>query len=657
MSPCKVFLGLTVLAGTALGQTTKRYCDATTSICYAGWNGGNGITIGVALPNATAPPFDTVLQMVSPRANGWVGFSWGGTMPYVPLTIGWVNNASSTTIYSSRMAYGLSLPQPYDAAEYAYLKGTGYNSTHWTLNVLCKGCSQWHDVDGKLASLDPANAAVPLAHAYASREPREPANNRSTFNVHTNFGHWTLDLSQGVNENFSQLVAANLVPDEPPTPSSTPVSSSKPTVSIPSTLSTATVPTPSTPASTGVPSSCAGVRAAHFPTLTASGWKAVKVAGDLTQPRGMVFDSAGHLLLIQNGLGITGHTIGPDGCFTSAKTILTQRNLNHGITLSQDGKTLYASSATSVYVWDYDAGSMSVSASSRIIVTGMDSRGHVTRTLAIPPKNPNIIIVSHGSNDNFDWDSGNIKVGRSCVKAFDVSKVPAGGYNYASGGYQLGYGLRNEVGLAFDADGMLWGVENGSDEVHRTIGETAVDIHIDNPAEEINFLGDPSKENRQWYGYPTCYTVWQPNVITDRKFAVGDQFVLAPNGTFTDDTCREQSMAPKLAFQAHSAPLDAVFNKDYTSMYITFHGSWNRSPSTGYKVVEVPFSKSTSGFGPSSALNSSTGYSPIFWNPEEEHCSTTQCFRPVAIAQDKYGRMYITSDSGSEGEMIILGKS
>jgi hypothetical protein len=93
-----------ILTRSALGQSAKRYCDAATSICYSGWTGGNGVTIGVALPKATAAPFDTVLQIVSPIANGWVGFSWGGTMPYVPLTIGWVNRAANTTIYSSRMA-------------------------------------------------------------------------------------------------------------------------------------------------------------------------------------------------------------------------------------------------------------------------------------------------------------------------------------------------------------------------------------------------------------------------------------------------------------------------------------------------------------------------------------------------------------------------
>lgn len=205
----------------------------------------------------------------------------------------------------------------------------------------------------------------------------------------------------------------------------------------------------------------------------------------------------------------------------------------------------------------------------------------------------------------------------------------------------------------------LWEIENSSDEIQRTIGDSSVDIHMDNPSEEINYIGDPSKENTDWYGYPTCYTVWKPDVITDRNFSVGDQFVLTPNSTFTDDTCTAKSKAAKLALQAHSAPLDAVFNKNYTSLYVTFHGSWDRTPSTGYKVVEVPFSKGADGFRPRAALANSVsdGYSDIMFSSDVEHCSTTTCFRPVSIAKDKYERMYITSDSGAEGEMLLLGRA
>jgi hypothetical protein len=89
---------------------------------------------------------------------------------------------------------------------------------------------------------------------------------------------------------------------------------------------------------------------------------------------------------------------------------------------------------------------------------------------------------------------------------------------------------------------------------------------------------------------------------------------------------------------------------------VTLHGSWNRAQSSGYKIVEVPFVKGVNGYRPKAPSNSSMGWIDIFWNPNEEHCSTTQCFRPVSIAKDQYERMYITSDSGTEGELIILGR-
>jgi glucose/arabinose dehydrogenase len=191
--------------------------------------------------------------------------------------------------------------------------------------------------------------------------------------------------------------------------------------------------------------------------------------------------------------------------------------------------------------------------------------------------------------------------------------------------------------------------------LHRTISGVSIDIHTDNPADEINYLGDPSKPNTEWYGYPTCYTVSKPEFITDREFSVGDQFVLEPNATFADDTCKTKSVAAKLALPAHVAPLDVTFNKNFTSMYVTFHGSWNRNVSVGYKVVEVPFTRRADGYTPKALLNSTIGWTDIFWSPDVEHCSTTQCFRPVSIAKDRFGRMYITSDSGAEGELVVLG--
>ena len=102
----------------------------------------------------------------------------------------------------------------------------------------------------------------------------------------------------------------------------------------------------------------------------------------------------------------------------------------------------------------------------------------------------------------------------------------------------------------------MWGVENGSDEIRRIVNNSSIDIHQDNPADELNYLGDVSVPNTKWYGYPTCYTIWKPSDFTDKAFAVGDQFVLAPNETFSDETCKTKSEPARLAFQAHSAPLD-----------------------------------------------------------------------------------------------------
>ena len=60
-------------------------------------------------------------------------------------------------------------------------------------------------------------------------------------------------------------------------------------------------------------------------------------------------------------------------------------------------------------------------------------------------------------------------------------------------------GLRNEVGLAFDAGGRLWGVENSADNLRRS--DLGGDIHNENPAEELNLLVDGG-----FYGYPWCWT-------------------------------------------------------------------------------------------------------------------------------------------------------
>jgi glucose/arabinose dehydrogenase len=158
--------------------------------------------------------------------------------------------------------------------------------------------------------------------------------------------------------------------------------------------------------------------------------------------------------------------------------------------------------------------------------------------------------------------------------------------------------------------------------------------------------------NNKWYGYPTCFTVGDPSEITDSKFQVGDQFVLAPNTTFSDTTCIQASTPPRLTFNAHNAPLDAKFNADFTSLFVTLHGSWDRQPASGYKLVIVPFTKGIDGAFAPMFMSNETGYMDILYPPNEGSCSSATCIRPVGLVFDAAGRLYMTSDTS--GELFLI---
>jgi len=204
-----------------------------------------------------------------------------------------------------------------------------------------------------------------------------------------------------------------------------------------------------------MPTACAGVPVDQYPGEVATGWAAVKVKGDMISARGLIFDSAGNLLVVESSKGITAHTLDATGCVVSSKTLIKQNNLNHGIYLN--GTTLYASSMTTVWERTYDPKAIAVGSTKTVVVAGMYNGGHPTRTLIISPNHPNLLVVSHGSNDNFDFPSGNVNVARANIKVFDMDAVPTGGYNYVTGGHTPAYGLRNEVGLTFDPNNMFVG--------------------------------------------------------------------------------------------------------------------------------------------------------------------------------------------------------
>lgn len=175
-------------------------------------------------------------------------------------------------------------------------------------------------------------------------------------------------------------------------------------------------------------------------------------------------------------------------------------------------------------------------------------------------------------------------------------------------------------------------------------------------------MGDPLTVRNAWYGYPTCFAVWEPSNFPGTSLKTGSNFVVSPNGTYNDATCDSQgAIPPRLSFQAHSAPIWNAFDAEAKNMYVAFHGSWNRQPATGYKVVEIPFQKNVNGnYEPVAPADSKTGYRDIFSAPNPSGCTTfgltnSNCFRLTAVAWDPAGRgLFVGSDNSNEGEIYIL---
>lgn len=201
----------------------------------------------------------------------------------------------------------------------------------------------------------------------------------------------------------------------------------------------------------------------RYSTGVAAGWRTTKLLGGRTMPRGLAFDPLGQLVVVENGVGLTLHVFdGATGCVARSTLLVDNKGLNHGVALSPDGRALYASTMTQAYRWDYDAAA-GAATNRTTIVKNMNQGGHPTRSLYLAPGHPNLLLAAVGSNANWDYEATSMATPRAVIKAFDLTKVPAGGFDYAKEGSQFGWGLRNEVGVAFDPNGMAWGVENSGD--------------------------------------------------------------------------------------------------------------------------------------------------------------------------------------------------
>ncbi len=370
------------------------------------------------------------------------------------------------------------------------------------------------------------------------------------------------------------------------------------------------------------------------------GFCASEWATGLGQPRGIFVAPNGDVLVVERQEGQVTVLWDDDGDRVSGpseRALLAKApGLNHGVTIH--GGFLYASSATTVFRWAYASGARSDLGAPTTLIRGIPSGGHSTRTLAVD--GAGLLYVSVGSGSNVDPDSS-----RARIRRFPLDAIPDSGVSFGDGEV-FADGLRNEVGLAFDGQGRLWGVQNGVDNLQRS--DLGGDIHEDNPAEELNLFDTAGRH----YGYPYCWSEFllPPGV----GGGPGTQWAhpsFISDGTHTDAWCRDPAnvVAPQLAMQAHSAPLDlefydgAAFPADHRGdLFVTFHGSWNRAVPTGYKLVRVHFD----GGKPQEPTRffeySGAGDFASAWR-----------HRPVGVRVGKDGQLFVTSDSS--GTVVIIG--
>lgn len=279
-------------------------------------------------------------------------------------------------------------------------------------------------------------------------------------------------------------------------------------------------------------------------------------AKNLPGARVMITDYDGNIWLSQTGQGKISKLTIKDGNLVKQTTVLNGLQNPHGLAFDPDNSSvLYIAEETRISKTTITP--TGVGPLQKII--DLPPKGnHFTRTLGFGPDGR--LYVSIGSTCNVCHESN--------VEYASIWSLNKDGSDFK----ETAKGLRNSVFFVFNKnDGKMWATEMGRD----LLGD-------DIPPDEINVIA-LNAQNTLDFGWPNCYGKNIHDTVFDKN-------------TYIRNPCMEPFETPShIDIQAHSAPLGLSFvpsaaqwPSDYKNdLLVAYHGSWNRSVPTGYKVVRL----------------------------------------------------------------------
>ena len=290
-----------------------------------------------------------------------------------------------------------------------------------------------------------------------------------------------------------------------------------------------------------------------------------------------------------------------DGIAETRSVLLAGLNAPFGMALV--GSDLYVANSDALVRATYADGDTRISETPVTVceLPGGRLNHHWTKNVVASPDGSRLY-VSIGSNSNVAENGIDKEIGRAAIWEIDprtrMHRVFA-------------TGLRNPVGMAWEPDtGVLWVAVNERDE----LGSDLVPDYM------------TSVRDGGFYGWP--YSYFGSHVDTRVKPQRPDLVVKAIPPDY--------ALGPHTGSLGLAYSMDAALGPRFTrGMFVGQHGSWNRKPRSGYKVIFVPFTDGKPSGMPVDVL---TG----FVNERGDAMG-----RPVGVAVDKHGALLVADDVGN----------